>query len=196
MANTVCEQCGGDLPILARRHARFCSGRCRVAAHRARRAATGLPKELTERRRWVRRDVRKAPRTLDGGFASVVSPSTWAEHADAASSSVGVGMGYVLAEGDGVVVVDLDHCLDGGELAPWAREILDRCPPTFVEVSQSGDGLHIFGHGRVERGRRLRRDGAAVEVYGQGRYVAVTGRRFEGAPVRLADISVVVADLI
>ena len=39
------------------------------------------------------------------------------------ASKAGVGVGYVLAEGDGIVCIDLDHCLDDGKLAPWARTI-------------------------------------------------------------------------
>jgi primase-polymerase (primpol)-like protein len=154
-----------------------------------------VPKELTARPRWVRRDERKAPRRVDGGFASVTEPSTWTSYRQAVGSSVGVGVGFVLAAGDGVVCVDLDHCLDGDRLAPWARAVLDRCPPTFVEVSPSGDGLHVWGRAVVERGRRLRRDGEAIEVYGQGRYIAVTGRRFEDCPARLADLTEVVSSL-
>lgn len=200
MANTVCERsgCGEPLPVAGRGPVpRFCSTRCRVAAHRARHSTgTAVPKELTARRRWVRRDERKAPRTTDGGFASVTAPGTWTSYRSAQAGAVGVGVGYVLAEGDGIACIDLDHCLDGGELKTWAREILDRCPPTFVEVSPSGDGLHIWGRGRLERGRRLRRGGEAVEIYGQGRYVAVTGRRFEDCPVQLADLSEVIASLI
>ncbi|MEU3613517.1 bifunctional DNA primase/polymerase [Streptomyces sp. NPDC006872] len=144
----------------------------------------------------MRRDERKAPRTVEGGFASVTAPNTWSAYADAASSEAGVGLGYVLAEGDGVVCIDLDHCLDEGELASWARAIVDRCPATYMEISPGGDGLHLWGRGELKRGRRIRRGGEAVEVYGQGRYVAMTGRRFEGAPLELADLSEVVASLI
>lgn len=198
MPDTVCErsECEAALPVAGRGPVpRFCSTRCRVAAHRARRAEVALPKELTGRRRWVRRDERKAPRTLGAGFASVTAPDTWVTHAEAAASKVGVGLGYVLAEGDGIVCIDLDHCLVDGELAVWARAILDRCPATYAEISPGGDGLHVWGLGELKRGRRMRQGGAAVEVYGQGRYVAMTGRRFENAPLGLADLSGVVASL-
>lgn len=150
---------------------------------------------MTTRRRWVRRTARKVPLTVGGRAASSTDPGTWTSYAEARSSKVGIGLGFVL-NGDGVVCVDLDHCLDAaGRLAAWARKILDRMPATFVEVSPSGTGLHIFGRGHVGKGRRIRSAGRAVEVYGRGRYIAVTGRRFEAAPARLADISAVVATL-
>lgn len=199
MTNTVCERSGCEtaLPVAGRGPVpRFCSTRCRVAAHRARQPKSALPVEMTRRRRWVRRDERKAPRTVGGGFASVSDSKTWSAHREAAASQVGVGLGYVLTAGDGVVCIDLDHCLDEEGLAAWAREILDRCPPTFVEVSPSGDGLHVWGHGELKRGRRMRQGGSSVEVYGQGRYVAMTGRRFENASLELADLSEVVASLV
>lgn len=150
---------------------------------------------MVELRRWVRRDDRKAPRRLDGGYASATRPETWADYRVASAAPVGVGLGYVLAAGDGVACIDLDHCLTDGLLAPWAREILDRCPPTFVEVSPGGDGLHIWGRAEVARGRRIRRDGAAIEVYGRGRYIAMSGRRWADSPRLLADLSEVVASL-
>lgn len=155
-----------------------------------------LPAELTRHQRWVRRDERKVPRTTVGGYASVTNPATWATHADAAASGFGVGLGYVLAEGDGIICIDLDHCLDENGLAPWARRIVDLCPETFVEVSPSGTGLHIWGRGEFPRGRRLRDGDVSIEVYGQKRFVAVTGKRFESAPSGLADLSAYAESLV
>lgn len=150
---------------------------------------------MTSQRRWVRRSKRKMPLTVEGAAASSTDPGTWTTHAAAKRSRVGAGLGFVLA-GDGIVCVDLDHCIDAsGRLAGWARRILDRMPATFVEVSPSGTGLHIFGRGWVGRGRRIRSGDRSVEVYDRGRYIAVTGQRFEAAPARLADISAVVATL-
>ena len=176
----------------ARSVARFCSNRCRVAAYRARRR---VPAELTSRDRWVRRAADKCPLTVDGRAASSTNPATWSSYRQARDSDAGVGLGFVL-NGDGVVCVDLDHCLSDGVVAPWARRILDVMPDTYVEVSPSGDGLHVFGFGRVDRGRRVRVDGGYVEVYGQGRYIAVTGNRFGSAPCRLADVSEAIASLL
>jgi primase-polymerase (primpol)-like protein len=102
-----------------------------------------------------------------------------------------VGPGFVL-DGTGVVCIDLDHCLRKGRPVRWAREILDRCPATYVEVSPSGTGLHIWGLGTLARGRKYRR---GVEAYGTGRYIAVTAARFGDAPLSLADLSEVLASL-
>lgn len=135
------------------------------------------------------------PLTSKGRAASSTDLGTWCSYREAKASKAGVGVGFVL-NGDGIVCVDLDHCIDGrGRIAAWAQRILDRLPATYVEVSPSGSGLHVFGFGHVERGRRIRRRDVAVEVYGQGRYIAVTGRRYADAPARLADVSEVLASL-
>jgi primase-polymerase (primpol)-like protein len=103
---------------------------------------------------------------------------------------VGDGLGFVL-NGDGIACVDLDHCIDGGVLAPWAQLILDRTPATYVEVSPSGTGLHIFGFAHVGLGRNK----GGVEFYDRGRYMTVTGKRWGKAPRALADISGLIASL-
>lgn len=125
---------------------------------------------------------------MDGARASSTDPATWSDHGRAKASTVGVGLGYVLAEGDGIVCVDLDHCMDGDELAPWAQALVDAVGPTFTEISPSGSGIHLWCRGEVARGRRIRRGEIAVEVYGRGRYIAM-GRRYQDAPLKLADLS-------
>ncbi|MFH8803223.1 bifunctional DNA primase/polymerase [Streptomyces sp. NPDC017936] len=191
-----CEWCAEHLGARHSHRARFCSTRCRVAAHRAAKN-DATPRELTTRDRWVRRSADKRPLTVAGMAASSTDPRTWSTHKDAAASTAGVGLGFVL-DGDGIVCLDLDHCLNPltGQLAPWAAAIIRDAGATYVEVSPSGDGLHIWGRAHVRQGRRIRRpDGTAVEIYGTGRYIAVTGQRFSGAPSTLADISALTADL-
>jgi primase-polymerase (primpol)-like protein len=104
-------------------------------------------------------------------------------------------MGFVLTAEDRIVCIDLDHALVDGELLPWARRIVDGLPATYIEVSPSGTGLHIWGFGSVGRGRRMRDGEASVEVYDRGRYITVTRRPFEDAPSKLADLSEVIANL-
>lgn len=163
--------------------------KCRVYASRK----PVIPAEMAAKERWVRRNKRKMPLTIEGRNASSTDPRTWSSHAQAKASSVGSGLGFVLGEGIGCI--DLDHCFQGGILADWAQEIVDRAPSTYMEVSQSGEGLHIFGLLPEAAGRNIRRGGRNVEFYSVGRYIAVTGDRFADSPSKLADLSGLVASL-
>lgn len=194
MILTECAHCGAPLPRSGRgRPPRYCSPRHRVAAHRLKHSEPAFPAELTARDRWVRRGPGKRPVTADGAAASSTDPSTWAPHAAVAGG--GAPLGFVL-NGDGIVCVDLDHCVTDGALAPWAAAILASCPSTYTEVSSSGTGLHIWGYGSVDKGRRIRHaDGAHIEVYGTGRYIAL-GTRHASAPLELADLTEVIDSLL
>lgn len=186
-----CENCASPIGIAGRgRVRRFCSGRCRVAAHRAK---STPPVELTSRDRWVRYSRRKAPLTAYGTPASATNPTTWTTYAAARRSPAGVGLGLVL-DGDGLVCIDLDHCLTDTGVADWAQAIVDRCPPTYIETSPSGDGLHLWGRGDMPHGRRVQLPEGTAEIYGTGRYITVTGRR-HGDSRTLADLSDVIAHL-
>ncbi|MFS0718852.1 bifunctional DNA primase/polymerase [Arthrobacter sp. 1P04PC] len=131
---------------------------------------------MTGRTRWVRRTSTKRPVTIAGKPASATDPSTWASYADAKASSAGVGLGFVL--GDGIGCIDLDHCLDGGVLADWAAEYIRTFSEAviFAEVSQSGEGVHLFIEAPEGPGRKIR-DGRNIERYTSGRYIAVTGNK-------------------
>ena len=179
----ICNWCASE--FTARSGARYCSTRCRVAAHRI-----ALPEQLTSVPRWIRHE-RKVPKTVRGGAASSTNPLTWSTFADAQSSSVGDGLGFVLA-GDGIACIDLDHCLDGGRLSSFAADVVRQCRGTYIEISPSGTGLHIFGLATVGKG--VVSDG--FEVYDRGRYMTVTGRRWKRAPLQLLDISKTVAALV
>ncbi|MFE0039428.1 bifunctional DNA primase/polymerase [Streptomyces sp. NPDC059015] len=185
MANQTCEQCNGPMPIMARSHALTCSPRCRKARSRQR---TTVPVELTGRPRWIRRTGRKVPIAVDGHQASSTDPATWSAYREAKASSAGVGLGFVL-NGDGIACIDLDHCLDGDRLADWASRLLDLAPGCWVERSVSGEGLHVWGLGKLERGRRITVDGGSVELYADGRYIAVTGETWGDTSRRLGDLT-------
>ncbi|WP_308401080.1 hypothetical protein [Streptomyces sp. AC512_CC834] len=144
----------------------------------------------------MRHSSTKVPLTTAGKAASSTAPRTWTSYEDARSSSAGVGLGFVL-NGDGIVCIDLDHAIaPDGSLKPWAEDIVTAAGATYTEVSASGEGLHVFGYADVRQGRRIRREGGyAVEVYGTGRFIAMTNRPFRGAPSVLADTSSLVRRL-
>lgn len=171
-----------------------------MAAHRAgRRDGDPVPSAMTRRKQWVRHTARKVPLSVTGPKvrpASSTDPETWSSYSRVCRSTAGAGVGFVLSWADRLVCIDLDHALLDGELRPWARKIVDGLPETYIEVSPSGSGLHIWGFGSVERGRRIRRGDSSVEVYDRGRYITVTRQPFEGAPSKLADLTRVIDDLL
>ena len=198
-----CGHCGAEMPL--RSLALTCSNACRQAAYRARRKAAAeagraetIPAELRARARWVRHAAKRPMRT-DGKWASTTDPSTWSDYVTARDCPHGDGLGYVLAPGDGVVVVDLDHAVDaGGALLPWAQRIVEALPATYTERGRSGTGLHLWFRGELLHGRKIRRGDVALEAYGRGRYIIV-GDRVPGAPSDLAvlpDAAAVIASLV
>ena len=170
--------------MIKRRGASTCSTRCRVAKSRVK-----YPSEMVARDRWLRHS-NKVPLTVHNFPASSTNPRTWSTFNVAHNSTVGDGLGFAL-NGDGIACVDLDHCIVDGVLLDWAQAIVDQCAGTYIEISRSGTGLHIFGHATVGTGRR----GDGVEVYDRGRYIAVTGRRWKRCPLVLSDISLVINSL-
>lgn len=171
-----CLMCESRLPATASHRARYCSRACQQRAYRQR-ARRGIPAEMTRRARWVRHDADKVPLTLFGGPASVVNPMTWTTYEKAAASSVGTGLGVVL--GGGLGCIDLDHCIVGGRVAPWARAIIDehRKDAVLIERSMSGTGIHVFLPMEESRGRRIVDGERHIEIYSRERYIAVTGDR-------------------
>lgn len=176
----ICENCPKRLPAWRRAGTRFCSGRCRVSSHRA---GKKLPTDLRHRDNWVRHDERKRPLGVCGQLARVNESRAWVSHQRAVASTVGVGVGFVL-DGSGIGVIDLDDAItDDGHLTPWAAEILAANRGTYVELSRSGRGLHIWGYLDHQPGRRIR-DGRNIEIYSTGRYIAM-GKPYRGSGSKL-----------
>lgn len=189
-----CQWCEGPVQSLGSRGrtARYCSARCRTAAsrHRAR-----LPDRLDRTTRWIRwadRDGEKVPVNARGHAINAHKPSNWRPVEDIADTR----RGFVL-NGDGIVCIDLDHCLDARrQPLPWARELLRRMPATWTEISPSGDGLHVWGTADMTGGTVARFRGHRVEIYADGRYITVTGQPVPRCPVILADLQEVIDTLI
>ena len=125
---------------------------------------------------------------MDGRAASVVDPSSWSTFDAAASSKVGDGFGLVL-DGDGLACVDLDQAIIDGKLTPWAQHVLDTVGPTYVEVSPSGTGLHVWGTHDGYHFWKSADTGRRIEFYTTRRYLTVTGVRWDAAPDLLADLN-------
>ncbi|MSS84547.1 DNA primase [Actinomycetaceae bacterium WB03_NA08] len=178
-----CEHCGKAIIAAATgRPKRFCGQRCRKASNRA----LGVPRRLRSADRWIRH-YKKRPLTVTGRAASVTAPSTWSSFTAAKASTAGHGLGFVL--GDGVGCLDFDHCFTNGVLDPKVATLVESLPATWMEISPSGDGLHVWGLIPEDHGRVLYRDGVKVERYSTGRYITITGKRYGNGPRELADLS-------
>jgi putative DNA primase/helicase len=152
----------------------------------------GIPSELKALCQWVvwKNGIRngkktKIPFQVNGLYAKSNDPSTWATFgAVLAAYQRGGFDGIGLCFGGELVGIDLDLCFDdAGNLTPWAADILDLCPLTYIEVSPSGKGLHLLCIGALPEVYNERRqwkigDHCGVEVYAypSHKYFTVTGR--------------------
>ncbi|MCU1325141.1 MAG: virulence-associated family protein [Bryobacterales bacterium] len=166
--------------------------------------SVGLPLQLTSVPHWIgwRREQRggrvtKVPYNLTTGRrASSTEPSDWLGYDEARRLSAGYdGLGFVFTKALGMTGIDLDDCLTGTVLKPWAVKILEDFNTTYAEKSPSGNGIKIWAYGNIaDTGKKtfVDSDGqpcaeseadGAIEVYDTGRYFAVTGEAWAGLQV-------------
>ncbi|MEQ1685758.1 MAG: AAA family ATPase [Burkholderiaceae bacterium] len=163
-----------------------------------------LPQELRDRRQWLLaapNDVGelKVPRSIDNGgnlcAGSHSDPSTWLDFDYAVECALerGYGVGYCCHEDDPYACVDLD--VKNASNRPnnqeqWtSAEDLERLTAirrnldSYTELSQSGQGWHVWIRGKIGKGRK--RDG--VELYSQQRFIVCTGRHMPETPATIED---------
>jgi primase-polymerase (primpol)-like protein len=87
-------------------------------------------------------------------------------------------LGFVLVEEDKIVCIDLDRAIIDGKLTPIAEEVVKDFAGTYMEISQSGKGIHIFARGCLDNNLNLSAKG--IEMYKNNRYIALTGHVGEG----------------
>jgi putative DNA primase/helicase len=155
------------------------------------------PAELLERPQWVvwryephGRRWAKVPYqpASPQSRARADDPSTWARVAQAVRAAVEHefdGIGFEFSVDDPYFGVDVDNCLKGGEVLPWAIPILEAIAGTYGEISPSGNGIKFIGRGKLPADKGTRRGGfgpdgtGALEVYDHGRYFAITGNAWD-----------------
>jgi primase-polymerase (primpol)-like protein len=165
------------------------------------RGAIAAPKDLTELIqwclwRWENVDGRetKVPYSVRGYKASSTDPRTWAPFEEVIQlwqrrPTLYAGPGFVFTKENRLVGIDLDNCLDGeSNVKPWASNIVERFADCYTEISPSGKGLKIWARGALPANiPGVRIGDGQIEMYDHGRYFAVTGRPFRGAPLDIED---------
>lgn len=153
-----------------------------------------LPQELKQLKQWCVAGSDKAPYVASGdnlrrvSVHEIDSLHTY-EEACQIAAYFNVSIGFILTANDGLTCIDLDvkdansKDKNGQPLNPklWTTQAdLDRFAAiigtfnTYAELSQSGQGAHLWLWGDIGKGAR--RD--SVEVYSQERFIICTGNAF------------------
>ncbi len=152
-----------------------------------------IPQALKKARGWVmwryafvNGKWTKPPFNEDGKKIDAHDPTKWMTFSQAVQAyhrGGFDGIGLSLNAMEALAGVDLDHCIQGGKIEPWALEIVEELG-SYVEISPSGGGLRILGYGKLRREGRKKGN---VEVYDGGRYLTVTGHRLDSATYDIED---------
>ncbi len=138
-----------------------------------------IPAELRSLRQWVRWE----PLTVDGrctkvpfrarakSKASATNPATW-DTFEAVIQTSPDRIGFMFSPEDPYFGIDLDKCIDAGEIATWAQAVINRFPDAYAERSVSGTGVHLIGRGALPPGGNRK---GHVEVYDRARFFTFTG---------------------
>lgn len=88
------------------------------------------------------------------------------------------GLGFATLLDAGVVALDFDDCVVGGQVDP---AVLAVCEGTYTEFSPSGNGVRAFMLGQVRSRKDTKGKGGAfpVEVFGDTGFVTVTGHMLD-----------------
>jgi len=113
------------------------------------------------------------------GSGGAFNTSIWVDFETAAGLAPlygeNFGVGFVFTENDPFFFVDVDNCISlEGVYSEKALQILGYFPGCAVEISQSGQGLHIFGTGAPSEHGCGTPD-FALGFYTESRFVALTG---------------------
>jgi hypothetical protein len=171
-----------------------------------------IPLELRERPQWVVWHAEwipdkgkynkipfdaKVPVSRSLG-ASSTNAATWSTFERACSAYIATtltegptpavryaGIGFVVSPDDPYVGIDIDDCItqspDGPVLSPAATARINALA-TYTEVSPSGKGIRMFLRGILPPGGRKR---GPYEMYDEGRFLTMTGRRWPGTPATI-----------
>ena len=116
-------------------------------------------------------------------------PAIWmgADTAITMAAATGYGVGFVFTVADPFFFFDLDACLQpDGQWSQLAQDMCARFTGCAVEVSQSGQGLHIFGQGVVPE-HACKNIPLGLELYTSERFVALTGTGVVGSAAHAPD---------
>lgn len=122
----------------------------------------------------------KVPYTITNHKASSTNPNSWSDYHTALAMSKALnmnGVGFVFSKDDPYFFVDVDNCIDAnGNRSTLANEISNLLFGCYVEVSQSGRGLHFIGKTSMIPSwfKSMNNQELGLEIYTQERFIAMT----------------------
>lgn len=158
----------------------------RVVEHNA------IPPALLDRDRWMlydtSADTERRPFGWDARRGRLDKSASWKNDDDllsfddareAASSKETYGIGYVLDESGPFVAIDIDKGLDdAGRPKEWLPKLAPFLGETYLELSPSGTGIHVWYRGDLpewwEDKHVTAEEHEGVDAF-DGRFVTVTG---------------------
>src|SRR5712692_386996 len=120
--------------------------------------------------------------------ASPVEPQTWGTLETALTTlATGKyqGIGFMLSHSP-FSGLDLDHCIEGGTVQPWAQEII-KAFNTYTEYSPSWNmrvgtgGVHLLAEGKPPASKKV----GNIEIYGEKHYLTITTNHLPGTPTTI-----------
>lgn len=119
---------------------------------------------------------------LNGHNISAHNPAYWMSYDEAVQRAGGMApqgdtlalsVGFVFTESDPFWFLDIDNCMGSdGNWTPFALSLCERLQGAAVEISTSGEGLHIIGTGTVPP-HRCKNSEHGLEFYHAERFMAL-----------------------
>ena len=129
----------------------------------------------------------KIPMTIQSGrlvYAAVNKPENWLTFDEAISyynRGECSGIGFALTNTPPqLCCIDIDGCINpDGTLTYEAQATIKICANSWTELSQSGNGIHLWFIDEEFFGGRKNPE-LGIELYAEDRYIAMTGRHLDG----------------
>lgn len=120
-----------------------------------------------------------SPRLRPGTPEDRSQLSTYDEAAHVAATQGYTGLGFATLSDAGIVALDFDDCVQGGQVLP---EVAALCDGSYAEFSPSGTGVRCFMQGtiRSRKDAKAKHGAFAVEVFGDTGFVTFTGNILPG----------------
>lgn len=124
--------------------------------------------------------VKVGEKTTKRPHGSTTNPGDWMTYDEALAKGAD-GVGFVFTSEDNYFFIDIDHCLVDGQWSPLAVELCKTFAGCYVEISQSGTGLHIIGSYTSIPEHACKNIPLGLELYHTERFVALTGTGAQGS---------------